>query len=135
MGSVIGKLIVWAFMAVTVGGCATAPAAIMTEVAPNTTAEAVESTLCPAGTSAKLVTDYSVNLADSSSSTQKQPTQRVACYDAQGTLQAGRGDRFADLWYGLWMTGGALVATLGLAAFWIWQGFAKPAGGPTAVAQ
>jgi len=134
MGSVIGKLIVWAFMAVTVGGCATAPAAIMTEVAPNTTAEAVESTLCPAGTTAKLVIDYNVNAADTSPTTQKQPTQRVACYDAQGEVQPGRGDRFADFWYGLWMAGGALVATVGLLGFWAWQGLARPVGGPTAVA-
>lgn len=133
MNSVIGRVIVWAFMAVTVGGCAAAPAALVTEVAPEAAAEAVESTLCPVGTTAKLLTEYGVNSVDSNGTTQRQPTQRVVCYDEQGALQAGRGDRFADLWYGLWMLGGAIVATLGLMAFWIWQGLAKHASNPTAI--
>lgn len=119
MGSVVGKVIVWAFVAVTMGACAAAPAAIMTEVAPETTAGAVEHVLCPPGTTARLITNYSTPTPDSDST--RQQTQTVRCYDANGTVQVGRGDRFADLWYGIWMLGGAGVATAGMIVYWLSQ--------------
>jgi hypothetical protein len=77
--------------------------------------------LCPEGTTAKLVTEYGAEYVDSDGTTRQQQNQKVRCYDANGALQAGQGDRFADLWYGVWMLGGAGVATVGMIVFLLMQ--------------